>query len=218
MSNQQTKRKRKAHQHRWVIEDRKLVSDFTYYYSICEICHLVRYPAIELQKLYDYSVKNLFFFVEDWVIVLLYAGNHYIAGITHYQKMLFLIFKEFAPKYGIPSENLGFFGYKYGPYSARIDATINYMVQNKFIHKKGRKSTKKEIFTLTEKGTERAIEKYKKLNKEQKQELKKFRKYWDQKKTKSLISYVYNKYPKYTKESLILNDVFPDWKLHRKRG
>ena len=30
--------------------------------------------------------------------------------------MLFLIFHEFAAKFDIPTENPGFYGYKYGPY------------------------------------------------------------------------------------------------------
>ena len=111
MSNQQDKSIRESHEHNWVREDRNLDSDLSYYYMLCNFCHKVRYPAKELQKLFDYSDKNLFFFVEDWVIVLLYSSKQYIAGITHYQKMLFLIFKEFAQNYNIPSENPGFFGY-----------------------------------------------------------------------------------------------------------
>lgn len=83
--------------HAWERTKQTLDDGFYYYYLICRECHTIRFPGTQLQRLQDYSKENLFLFVQDWALLLLYAGHEYIAGITHYQKMLFLIFYEFAP-------------------------------------------------------------------------------------------------------------------------
>lgn len=153
-------------------------------------------------------------------MLLLYAGHDYIAGITHYQKMLFLIFYEFAPKFDIPTENPGFYGYKYGPYSARIDEAIDFLIQYGYIIARGRKSTSKELFYITNKGKKKGRELFNKLSKKQKQELEAFRKFWDQKTTKAICKYIYAKpeYKKFLDKSVILDDLFPGRKIYRRRG
>jgi len=206
--------------HSWQKEERKLDDGFTYYYLICTKCHDVRFPGPQLQALQNYSKTNLFFFIEDWVLLLLYAGHRYIAGNTHYQKMLFLIFYEYVEHYHIPSENPGFFGYKYGPFSARVDNAIGFYIENGYIRSEGRKSTTKERFYITTKGKEKGRVLYNKLSVVQRKPLKEFRKFWDQKTAKAICKYVYSKdeYKKFTNESLILNDLFPGVKLYRRRG
>lgn len=207
-----------SHNHNWMKVERTIKRDFHYYYIICEICHEVRYPAVQLQKLIDYAKEELFFFVEDWVLLLLYIGKKYIAGVTHYQKMLFLIFMEFIPIYDIPSENPGFYPYKYGPYSDRIDTALDIMINAKLITAKGRKSSNKELFFITNDGSEKSEKLKKKLSVEQQIALYEFRVRWDQTTTKGLIKYVYGRYPKSTIKSKILKKVFPDRTLVRKRG
>ncbi len=206
--------------HIWEKVERTLEDGFSYYYMICKECHTVRFPGPQLQSLQDYSKQNLFIFVQDWILLLLYAGHEYIAGITHYQKMLFLIFYEFAPKFNIPSENPGFYGYKYGPYSDRIDAAIEFLIQEGYIRVEGRKSSSKERFYITDKGRVKGEKIFGKLSEKQQQELIKFRKFWDQKTTKAILKYVYSKpqYKKFLNKSLILSELFPGRKLYRKRG
>lgn len=206
--------------HAWEKAEHTLENGFSYYYFICKKCHDVRYPGTQLQMLQDYSKENLFIFVQDWVLLLLYAGHEYIAGITHYQKMLFLIFYEFTPKFNIPTENPGFYGYKYGPYSDRIDAAIEFLIQQGYIKAMGRKSSSKERFHITDKGKEKGRKIFNKLSEEQQQALVVFRKFWDQKTTKAICKYIYAKpeYEKFLDKSLILSELFAGRKLYRKRG
>ncbi len=221
MSNQHSEMEDSCHnEHVWEKAERTLENGFSYYYLICKDCHIVRFPGPQLQSLQDYSKEHLFLFVQDWVLLLLYAGHEYIAGITHYQKMMFLIFYEFAPKFDIPTENPGFYGYKYGPYSDRIDAAIEFLIQHGYIRAEGRKSSSKERFYITDKGREKGEKIFNKLSKTQQTELVKFRMFWDQKTTKAILKYVYAqpKYKKFLKKSLILSELFPGRKLYRKRG
>jgi len=229
MSNQHKKREKELDAHSWEKAERKLPDGFSYYYLICKKCHLVRYPSSELQKIQDYSKKNLFLSVRDWVILLLNIGEsiyidnpkkNYIAGITRFQKMLFLVFYEFAPENDIPTENPGFYGYKYGPYSDLIDEAIDFLINNEDIVVTGRKSSSKEKFSLTEKGNKKAKNVLSKLTREQKNKLAEFRMYWDQKTTKGLLKRIYSdkRYSDFLNKSVILNDLFPGRKLYRRRG
>lgn len=206
--------------HIWEMVERTLDDGFSYYYMICKECHAVRFPGHQLKSLQDYSKQKLFIFIQDWVLLLLYAGHEYIAGITHYQKMLFLIFYEFAPEFEIPTENPGFYGYKYGPYSDRIDAAIEFLIQQGYIRAEGRKSSSKERFYITEKGKEKGKIIFNKLSEKQQQELSKFRMFWDQKTTKAILKYIYAKprYKMFLDKSLILSELFPSRKLYRMRG
>jgi len=224
MSNPRKEMNESCHHHTWERVERTLDDGFSYYYFICKECHEVGFPGPQLQSLQDYSKANLFLVVQDWVLLLLYAGHEYnreyIAGITHYQKMLFLIFYEFAPKFSIPTENPGFYGYKYGPYSSQIDAAIDFLIQYGYITTKGRKSSSKERFYITAKGKDKGNMIFNKLSKEQQQGLIEFRKFWDQKTTNAICKYIYakQKYEKFIDKSLILSDLFPGKKLHRRRG
>lgn len=224
MSSRRDKESIISHSHKWEKEERALEDGFAYYYMICRECHEVKFPAIQLQRIQDYSKEHLFLFVEDWVLLILYVGrefegHEYIAGITLYQKMLFLIFNEFAPEHDIPSENPGFYGYKYGPYSARIDKAIDLLIQFGFIKTKNRRSSATERFIITPMGQERAAEIFNKLSRNQQDDLMAFRKKWSQKKAKAICKVIYAnpRYKEFIKESVILSYLFPDRDLHRMR-
>lgn len=229
MSNQFKKKEKESDTHSWEKVERKLPDGFSYYYLICKECHLVRYPGPELQKIQDYSKKNLFLSVRDWILLFLHIGEsiyidnpkkNYIAGITRFQKMLFLIFYEFAPENDIPTENPGFYGYKYGPYSDIIDEAIDFLISNEDIIVTGVKSSSKEKFSLTDKGNEKAKNILSKLTQQQRKKLVKFRLYWDQKTTKGLLKRIYSdkRYSSFLDKSIILDDLFPGRKLYRRRG
>ncbi len=85
---------------------------------------------------------------------------------------------------------------------------------------KGRKSSSKERFYITDRGREKGKKVFEKLSKKQQEELMAFRKFWDQKTTKAICKYIYAKpeYKKFLNKSLILNDLFPNRKLNRRRG
>jgi len=226
MSNQ---RKNSIHQHSWKKQERMLGKKFKYHYYQCDHCHLVRYPGEELQKIFDYKKKHLFLTVHDSLILLLYVGKkyneykinpkkNYIPGITFYQKLMFLFFMEIAQKYKIPTENPGFYGYKYGPFSDTIDMAIELMIDNNIIKTIGKKSSNNERFYLTEKGEKIGEDSYTKLSEEQKEAILQFRLYWDEKKLVGLMKYVYSNYDSFTKQSVILKELFPGRKLYRRRG
>lgn len=205
--------------HDWEKTERKLEDGFTYFYYVCKNCHRTIYTGPQLKKIQIYSKNHLFFTVENWVLLLLYVNNQYIAGITHYMKMLFLIFYEFVAKYKIPSENPGFYSYKYGPYSDRIDSAIEFLIECGYIKIEGKpKSSSKERFYITTKGKNKGKQLCGKLSFQQKKALKEFRKRWDQKTTKAISKYVYANYPEFTDKSIILNDLFPGRLLNRRRG
>lgn len=215
----------KNHRHAWETVERKLDDGFNYYYLICNICHEVRFPGPQLQKIQDYSKTHLFLSVEDWVLLILYAGHEfegheYIAGVTLYQKMLFLIFYEEAPKWGIPTENPGFYGYKYGPYSDRIDEAIAVLIKANYIKSSGRKSSSTERFIITPIGKEAGKTLFDKLSKDQQKALIDFRMYWDQKGARAICKRIYAnpKYEEFLKKSVILSYLFPGRKLYRRRG
>jgi uncharacterized protein YwgA len=226
MSNPRRKLKHSPpHEHVWEKEERTLEDGFSYYYWVCKVCDEVVFPGPQLENLFNYAKANVFLFVEDWVLLLLYAGikhTMYIAGITQYQKMLFLIYKEFIPKYKIPSENPGFYGYLYGPFSARIDAAVNFLIQRGYIRTEGLKSSSTEHFIITEKGEDRGKEIFeeKLSSKEQREALQAFREKWDKLGTRAICKYIYSnpEYEEYIKNSIILSRLFPGRKLYRRRG
>ena len=217
----QSRKDKKSHYHHpvWEKQEHALEDGFSYYYYVCQECQEVVYPAPQLQRLHDYAKTNLFLFVDEWVLLLIYAGHEYIAGITLFQKMLFLIYMEFIPKYKIPSENPGFFGYLYGPYSAEIDETIDFLIQEEYIITKGTKSSSMEHFYLTDKGKNRAKKVFDRLSKEQQKALAEFRWFWDTKGPTAIMKNIYanQKYREFIKRSIILTRLFPGRKLSRKR-
>ena len=228
MSNQY--KSNKEHKHKWIVVERKLEDGFQYKYNQCEICHAAKYPSFELQKIFDYKKEHLFLTVTDTIIIILSIGfdypeyrNHpkknYIPGITFLQKLLFLFYYENAQNFKIPTENPGFRAYKYGPFSDNIDITIDSLIENKIIFVEGgRKSSQKERFFLSDEGVKRGEVLKKKLTTEQRNALLEFRLFWDEKKLKGLMKYVYSKYKEFTNQSLILKELFPGRKLHRYKG
>lgn len=191
----------------------KSIGDFNYSYEQCKGCNMVIYHLKELQKLYDYSENHQFMFVQDWILSLMCTNPEVpIIGITNFEKMLFLTIYEFAKEENIPSENPGFRGYKFGPYSERIDDILNGLEDANLLKTEGRRGTKGEYFSLTIAGNELAKKSFNKLTEKQQKEYIELRLDWHQLGVDGLENYIYKKYPEFTKESLILERV-----LHRRR-
>jgi len=197
----------------WEKVERIVDADFRYYYYQCSYCHRVEYPFSEAQKILDYSKEHVFFFVSDWILVWLCIGdNAPIYGITRLQKQMFIVYYEFAQNYGIPTENPGFAGYKYGPYTERIDTALDSLYSLGFISSEGRLNTDKEMFTLTNAGEEKAKMLLEKLTSEQQEKLHELRRELQQFTRQGITTYIYQKYPDFTKKSIIYERT-----LHRKR-
>lgn len=193
-------RERKTeHNYHDYIKIERSIPDIDYYYFQCKICGKVEFPLPEYQKLWDYSKKHQFMFLHDWVLALMYAQEMPVIGITSFMKQLFLTLIEFAPKNNIPTENPGFKGYKFGPYSERIEDVIIGLEDSKLIRTEGRRGAQGEYFILTEEGKRVAEKCFNKLTPEQQNQFKLARLDWHQLGTDGLIKYIYTKYPEYTK-------------------
>jgi hypothetical protein len=83
---------------------------------------------------------------------------------------------------------------------------------------KGRKSSNKEIFYLTDYGKKRAKEQFEKLNTQQQLKLKDLRKGWDQLGVKGILKYVYSNYQNFIDKSEIKKQVLKQKEVYRMRG
>jgi uncharacterized protein len=194
-------------EHEWERVDRSPEGmGISYYYYQCKNpqCSKVIYPMDQLQKLMEYSETHQFMFLEDWILALFYAlPDSPISGRTSLQKQIFLLMMEFAQEEHIPTENIGFYGYDYGPYDDRIADAMDILVSDEFVTKTGKKNTSTEAFMLTFLGQKRAEQSFKKLTEDQRVKLIELRKEYQQWGKDGLIKYVYTYYPEYTNESKI---------------
>ena len=214
MTSKQSNKKAECRCENWDRIDRSIAgTDMNYHYYQCSNCYKVEYPPSEIQKLMDHADRHQFMFITDWILAWLYAGDGVpVSGITMLQKQLFIIFKEFAPENGIPSENPGFRAYRYGPYTERIDRAVDSLMSLDLIVSVGRMNTVKEVFYLTDLGMKEGESAFNKLSEGQKNELQELRRELQQFTVQGIMTYVYKKYPKCTNESVVFEKT-----LHRKR-
>ena len=198
-------------EHKWEKQERTLKeTGFSYYYYQCtdSKCSEVYYPMDQLQRLMEYSEEQQFMFLEDWIFALFYSlSDSPIVGRTSLQKQIFLLMMEFAQEENIATENIGFYGYKYGPYDDRITDAVDVMIEGSLISKNGRKNTDKERFILTAESIERAKESFDKLTANQKDKLVELRKEYQMLGVDGLLNRVYTYYPEYTHNSKIRRSV-----------
>lgn len=182
---------------------------------VCPKCGYTIYSGAELQTYFDKlhlnrDVKRDIMTIKDWILAILFSQMDIpIKGAISLMKQLFLIDMEFSVDNKIPSENFHFFPYKYGPFSIEVDKTVGVLESQGIIKTVGRKSTNKELFYITEKGRELAEEVYEKLKPDEKQELKRLRKDWDQLGPKGILKLVYINYKPFTRKSEIKDKVIP---------
>lgn len=194
--------------------ERTLPDGFSYYYYQCPRCNRVDYPPCEAQKLLEYSKTHTFLFLDDWILLWLYIGDGApVCGITKLQKDIFIVTMEFAQKNNIPSENPGFKAYKFGPYTERIDRSIDTLTKMGLVKSVGRLNTDVERFFLTESGINVAAKLSRSLTQEQMKALRELREDLQQFSAQGEMTYVYAHYPEYTDESVVFERT-----LHRRRN
>lgn len=155
----------------------------------------------------------------ELILALFYAQKDYpIMGMILLMKEIFLVEKEYATQENIKVQDAEFFSYKYGPYSIDVDKVINTMEEFGFILSRGRKSSDKEIFYLSNSGKERAKEIFDNLTPEQQIKLQNLRKGWDQLGVKGILKLVYTNYSEYTDKSEIKKQVLRKNNVNRIRG
>jgi len=182
---------------------------------VCPKCGYTIYSGEELQTYFDKirlnrDIKRDTMAIKDWILAILFSqADIPIKGAISLMKQLFLIDMEFSVDNKIPSENFHFFPYKYGPFSIEVDRTVGKLESEGLIKTVGRKSTNKELFYLTDEGLGLAKKAYNKLKPEEKLELQKLRKDWDQLGPKGILKLVYINYRPFTKKSEIKDKIIP---------
>ena len=159
-------------------------------------------------------LKSLDITIEDIVILLLgiTEDNAPIYGRTLLVKEVFLTIKEVIEKYAIKYQDPKFISYQYGPYSFNLIDAVESMAMRGYIYRSGRRGTKKETFSLSDKGLERYKQIREKLEKrwpELLDELKEKRRGWDELGTDGILKYVYQNYPEYLDKSKIYKKYEP---------
>lgn len=145
---------------------------------------------------------------EDISLILLYALDSPINGAIVFMKEAFLLFEEKLKEFKVPTLSPKFISYHYGPYSFDIDESWNNLEQFGLIEITGKRSTPKEIFSLTSEGKEEAKKIFESLPKALQEELPRWRKGFDQLQN-GILKDVYLKYPQYTDKSKIKDRVLP---------
>jgi hypothetical protein len=146
---------------------------------------------------------------EDLVLILLGSCNKPISGAILFMKEAFLLFEQKLKESSVPVFSPNFIPYHYGPYSFDIDEAWSDLEQLGLIKIEGRRSTSKEIFSLTEEGKEEAQKILESLPENLRKELPSWRQGLDQFGNDGILLDVYKNYPQYTDRSKIKDKVLP---------
>lgn len=152
---------------------------------------------------------------EDIVLILLGCCKKPISGAILFMKEAFLLFEEKLKNSNLPVFSPNFVPYYYGPYSFDIDEAWSNLEQLGLIKTEGRRSTSKEIFSLTEEGRKEAEKILESLPEELRNELPFWRQGLDQFGNDGILLDVYKKYPQYIDKSRIKDKVLPKT-MHRR--
>jgi ssDNA-binding Zn-finger/Zn-ribbon topoisomerase 1 len=152
---------------------------------------------------------------EDFVLILLGSCKKPISGAILFMKEAFLLFEEKLEDSIVPACSPNFIPYHYGPYSFDIDEAWSNLEQLGMIKIEGRRSTSKEIFSLTEEGEKEAKKIFESLPEKLRNELPMWRQGLDQLGNDGILLDVYKKYPQYTDKSKIKDRVLPKT-MHRR--
>jgi hypothetical protein len=176
--------------------NKMIASDKTKIYTFKEFCKLIDQTE---------SDDNQKLLISDLFLILLYAQNNKpIFGRTMLIKQLFLLYNEVFDKFHeISLQEPNFIAYDFGPYSFKSMKILDDLRFSKEICVDGKKNTKKESFSLTEKGANIAKQKFKTLPRPLQKELKNKRIGWDQLGTRGILKYVYERYPDMKENSII---------------
>jgi len=146
---------------------------------------------------------------EDWILILLYALKEKpMNGSLMFMKQLFLLENELIPDIPGDDENLKFYPWKYGPYSTVVAMAINKLIKEEVIKPLSISGRPDDFqYKLTAEGIRLAEESVRKLSEDIFDKIKQKRRGWDQLGYYGIVKKVYNKYPEYTIQSKIREEV-----------
>lgn len=167
----------------------------------------ILYSMKEFEKeLSKYNKEERKVLITDAIFILLYAHpNKPVYGRTMLMKQIFLLFEEIFKRNKIAHQSPNFVPYNYGPYSFTVMEIIENLKNSGDLLVQGRKNTKKEKFSLSEKATMRAKENFTSLPHGLKELIKEKRIGWDQLGNDGILRYVYLNYSDYKEKSIIKN-------------
>ncbi|WP_458190340.1 DUF4065 domain-containing protein [Haladaptatus sp. NG-WS-4] len=151
------------------------------------------------------------------VVFLLFLYAETVAGVTKFQKLLFLIEQEteFFEAYE-DSVAFEFAPYKMGPFSEHVYEELEFLLSLEAIESESLDATTPELidsdftekrFSITAKGRKIAAELETQLEAEYRTELQTLVEKYNALSLPELIEYVYTEYPSYAAESEILDEL-----------
>lgn len=136
----------------------------------------------------------------DWILVLLHNARDGQLDRVRIVKGLFLLGQE-SPE---PLENFySFYAYLYGPFSDEIYYDLDELIEENLMARDLNIPPSWSQYRLTDKGRDRTIELWKALSKPIQQKLDEITKTVQSMSFSKLLTYVYNKYPDFAKESVL---------------
>jgi hypothetical protein len=161
------------------------------------------------KKLASGSVEKDQLLISDIIFILLAAHiEKPIYGRTMFMKQIFLLTEEILNKDVLKKEKLtlqksNFIPYMFGPYSFTVMETIDGLKYSGNIVVTGKKNSRKESFSLSDKAKKKATKIFSKLPNDVKKAIREKRVGWDQLGNDGILRYVYLKYPDYKEKSML---------------
>jgi hypothetical protein len=183
-------------EHLWEKVERSLDDGPSYHYYRCgdPDCGEMVYPVDQLQKLMGYSERHRFMFLEDWILALFYAmPDSGLTGRAGLRKQISVLIKEFAPNEGIQTEDIDHGRACISTCDRWIISSLDTMITDGIVDKRGRRNSNGETFRLTAVGRERAKGSFDKLTGGQKEKLVYLRKGYQIRSDVGLLSCAYSK-------------------------
>jgi hypothetical protein len=167
--------------------------------------HSCLYSVEEFKKKLSSSTINTDqLLLSDIILILLAAHDDKpIYGRTMFMKQIFLFTEEILKKEKIEVQRPNFIPYIFGPYSFTVMETIDGLKYSGNIIIQGKKNSRKENFSLSDKARKKAKKLFAKLPKEIKKTIREKRIGWDQLGNDGILRYVYLNYPDYKEKSML---------------
>lgn len=156
------------------------------------------------KKLLTSTIDKNQFLLSDIILILLAAHTDKpIYGRTMFMKQIFLLTEEILKKENINIQKTNFVPYIFGPYSFTIMETIEGLKYSGNIIIQGKRNSRKESFSLSDKAVKKANKLFTKLPLKVKKTIRKKRIGWDQLGNDGILRYVYLNYPTYKEKSML---------------
>jgi hypothetical protein len=122
-------------------------------------------------------------------------------------KQVFLLTKEILE--GQEVQDAKYVPHHFGMHSFFVMDELSNLEFSKYVKRNGKKNSRAEEFTITEKGLQHISKVFDSLPREIQTKIKEKRQGWDQLGYNGILNLAYTKYPEYTEKSLIKKRIKP---------